>query len=72
MANVLDRTAVLEVLYECLAYDWEYYNQFCDRLDAEMTPFLSLINGVQKLEYPLPQNHVFSVKNVSMAKGGIS
>lgn len=62
MTNVLNRTSVLEALFECLSDDKLLYDQFCDRLDAQMVPFLSMINGVQKLEYPLPMNHVFSVK----------
>ena len=63
MITVLNsKTAVLEALYECLADDKILYDQFCDRLDAQMTPFVSMMNGIQKLEYPLPLNHIFSVK----------
>lgn len=65
MANYLNaRTAILEALYECLADDRILYDQFCDRLDTGLLPFVTLINGVHKLEYQLPQSHVFSVKTV--------
>jgi hypothetical protein len=62
MANTLSRTNILEALYECLSDERQLYDQFCDRLDAELAPFLVNVNGIQKVEYPLPQNHVFSVK----------
>lgn len=62
LASLLDRTSVLEALFECLSDDRQLYDQFCDRLDADLIPFLSLMNGIQKLEYPLPQSHVFSIK----------
>lgn len=66
MANFLDaRTAILEALYECLADEKILYDQFCDRLDVGLMPFVTLINGLQKLEYQLPQSHVFSVKNTT-------
>ncbi len=67
MATLLSRTHILEALYECLSDDRHLYDQFCDRLDAGLTPFISLTNGVQKLEYPLPQSHVFSVKTENVA-----
>ena len=63
-ACLLDCTSILETMYECLSDDKTLYDQFCDRLDAQLVPFLSMMNGVQKLEYPLPQTHVFSVKYV--------
>lgn len=62
MATTLNRTNVLETLYECISDDKYLYDQFCDRLDAGLVPFISMINGFSKLEYPLPQSHVFSVK----------
>ena len=53
----------MEALYECLADDKELYDKFCDRLDADSIPFLTQVNGgVKKLEFPLPTNHVFSIK----------
>ena len=62
MTKLLQRTLILEVLFECLSDEKQLYDQFCDRIDAEMIPFLSMVNGVPKVEYPLPQNHVFSVR----------
>ncbi len=44
-ASLLDRVAILETMYECLADDKRLYDQFCDRLDAQLVPFLSLVNG---------------------------
>ena len=61
MANTLNRSHVLEALYECLSDERQLYDQFCDRIDAEMSPFL--VDGGLKVEYPLPLSHVFSVKN---------
>ena len=52
---------MLEALYECLADDKSLYDKFCDRLDADMIPFLSKVNEIQKLEFPLPITHVFSI-----------
>jgi hypothetical protein len=66
LANFLNaRTAILEALYECLADEKILYDQFCDRLDVGLMPFVTMINGLHKLEYQLPQSHVFSVKNTA-------
>lgn len=54
---------MLEALFECLADDKTLYDKFCDRLDADLIPFVTGVNGgVNKLEFPLPPTHVFSVK----------
>lgn len=45
-ACMLDRVGILETAYECLADDKRLYDQFCDRLDAHMVPYLSIVNGV--------------------------
>lgn len=34
MASTLQRSHVLEALYECLSDDRQLYDQFCDRIDA--------------------------------------
>lgn len=60
---------MLEALYECLADDKTLYDNFCDRLDADLIPFLTQVNGgIKKLEYPLPPNHLFSVKQGNIEK----
>ncbi len=62
MATKLMKTQVLEALFECLSDDKTLYDKFCDRLDAEMIPYLSNVNGVVKIEFPLPINHIYSIK----------
>ncbi|CDW76684.1 UNKNOWN [Stylonychia lemnae] len=62
IASILNRTQVLEALYECLSDDKSLYDKFCDRLDADLIPFLSKMNDIQKLEFPLPITHVFSIQ----------
>eukprot|EP00347_Sterkiella_histriomuscorum_P018265 403346170 len=63
MATKLQRTQILEALYECLADDKTLYDKFCDRLDTQHIPFLSKVDDIQRLEFPLPTNHVYSVQN---------
>ena len=65
--DFLDRSQILEAVYECCLGDknqQEIYNRFCDRLDARKIPYLIIMEDESyKLELPLPSAYIFTVED---------
>jgi hypothetical protein len=71
----LDKSLVLEALYEYCIGDSQYqehYGRFCDRLDSKKVPFLIFKNdgveGIYKLKIPLSTNNEFLFPELKQKK----
>jgi hypothetical protein len=63
----LEKTNVMEAIYECCqgdAEEQEVFNSFCDRLEAKKIPYLVYVeydhHTIYKLELPLPEAYLFT------------